>query len=548
MSIPRCRAAGVVFLALITVAVPSSAAIEDDYREAFGERDRKVRASPATRDDVEFAAELLESAEVLEDQPALKLFILTTAADFGTGSREGIPLAEKALAAARKIAPESSADLSEIEIAIAEARYAFADSAHKAERAGEYVDALLYGADADIANGRIDRARGRLRDALRIAALLGRGLKSRVADKVTALNKAAARQAKYEKLLELHGKDPGDRKKLERLVLFLLVEEDRPKKAAAIAAGKVEGKLGDRLALAAKDVEELDKEECMALGDWYRGDLAGQASKAHKTNPLSRALDCYNRFLSLHEKKDTKAMKASLHIRSITEQLGKLRGRARLPAGAVLVMSFDRGTVRRSGGAYTVRDLSGNGNHGLMKNVGLTKGVAGSAARFTDDSSVVIRNSKSLQTILGQTIVMWLYPQKLAARRNPFNKCYGGEGTMTLETAGTINFFYGTSGENESPYTSINTSKTLTAGRWTHIALVRDMKRGEIMWYIDGVVTSRKTVRYSRMGASAEPVIIGNGYAGQFLGMIDELAIFNRGLPEKEVRYLYELGKKGRSF
>lgn len=542
MSIPHYHIAGAVFLALIAVAVPSSAAIEDDYREVFGERDRKVTATPSTRDDVAFAAELLESAGVLEDQPALKLFVLTKAAAFGAGSREGVALAKKALAGARELAAEHDVDLSAIEIAIAEARYAFADRAHKVERAAAYVDALLYGADGDIENGKIDRARGRLQDALRIAALMGAGQKSRVADKITALNKAAARQATYEKLLERHEKEPGDRKKLERLLLFLLVEEDRPKKAAALAAGKIEGTLMDRLALAAKDIKDLDEDECMQLGDWYRDDLAGRATKEYRANPLSRALDYYNRFLALHEKKDTAAMKASLHIRSVSEELGAIRGRAPLPSGAVLVMNFDRGSAR------TVRDLSGNGNHGRANNVGRSRGVAGSAALFRGDSSIVVRNSRSLQTIRGQTIVMWLCPGKIAERRNPFNKCYGGEGTMTLETAGTINFFYGTSGENESPYTSINTSKTLKAGRWTHIALVRDMKRRTITWYIDGVVSSSKRVPYRSMGASKLPVIIGNGYAGPFLGMIDELAVFNRGLTEKEVRYLYDLGKKGRSF
>jgi hypothetical protein len=282
--------------------------------------------------------------------------------------------------------------------------------------------------------------------------------------------------------------------------------------------------------------------DCLKLGDWYRGDLADKASKEDRPRLLGRAGQYYNRFLELHDKKDTMTMKVRLGLKTVRDELRQTRG-VDLPEGAVLMLNFERDTVMRKSGARMFRDLSGHDNHAIYQGVVFVPGIAGDAGGFDGKAAMTVRNSKSLQITGNMTICMWLYPKILVERRNPFDKCYGAEGTMTIELNGSINYFYGTSGIYEQPYTSSNSSSIVVANKWMHIVLVRDVEKKIIRWYKDGKQVNERTCAYKATAASKYDIRIGHGYCENFIGMIDELAIFNRALPAKDVEYLFNLGK-----
>jgi hypothetical protein len=213
-----------------------------------------------------------------------------------------------------------------------------------------------------------------------------------------------------------------------------------------------------------------------------------------------------------------------------------------------VVLTFDRATVREVAGRLQVQDQSGRGTHGRVRGAKLVDGMAGTALLFDGrDDYVALGNPEALQVTGGQTIVMWIRPDRLGARRNPYGKAYGGEGTLTLEPAGTIHYYFGTAGRDGSPYGGFLMTSAVKAGEWTHIAVVRDMDARKVRWYRDGEKTDEHGFEFASAKASRNYARIGRGYAGPFLGAIDEFAIFARALSEEEVRGVYELGRSGRS-
>jgi len=130
---------------------------------------------------------------------------------------------------------------------------------------------------------------------------------------------------------------------------------------------------------------------------------------------------------------------------------------------------------------------------------------------------------------------MWLYPASFSARRNPFSKAYGGEGTITQETTGTLNYYYGISGLNGGTYQSVNTSASLTLNSWNHVVIVRDLDNLSLKWYVNGVNTGSTTASYAQATASSLDAIIGDGYTSPYNGYIDDVRIYDHALSVKEV-------------
>ncbi|OGV58449.1 MAG: hypothetical protein A2X45_17695 [Lentisphaerae bacterium GWF2_50_93] len=242
-------------------------------------------------------------------------------------------------------------------------------------------------------------------------------------------------------------------------------------------------------------------------------------------------------------------IKVEKKIELACSSFGIKRSSLNLPKGAVLAFNFEKNTIVKIGATPIISDLSGQKNDGIIHGVKFVKGAAGDAAEFNGkDSYIEVKDSKTLALDASLTVEMWLNPLDFSIRRNPYNKCYGGEGTMTIEVSGAINFFTGATGKDaEGGYMGASSSKALLPGKWSHVAVVRDQKANRIAWYFNGELAS-ETPFAMEVKASKLNILIGKGYAGAYSGMIDELAIFNRALSEKEVKDLFNMGKKSQSF
>jgi hypothetical protein len=263
---------------------------------------------------------------------------------------------------------------------------------------------------------------------------------------------------------------------------------------------------------------------------------------------LLRAETYYKAFLEKHADDDAARAQADAGLKAVTDALAQSRPTPRLPPGAVLVVTFSRSTFYVKDGAPHVRDLSGKENDGAVHGGTVERGPAGEALRLDGKADFVEFGSPaSLQVTGSLTISLWLRPARLGLRQNPLAKAYGGEGTMTLEPDGRINFYYGRAGGNASPYASLGMTQPLSVSHWAHLALVRDLEKKKVAWYKNGRKTDEQPAAYASAVASALPLMLGRGYVKPFGGTIDEVAIFGRALSEAEIHRLFDLGRKGES-
>ena len=132
---------------------------------------------------------------------------------------------------------------------------------------------------------------------------------------------------------------------------------------------------------------------------------------------------------------------------------------------------------------------------------------------------------------------------------------------MTLKSNGYIRYSYGNSGGNYGSYRTIESTKTLPFGKFTHVALVRNVgyrrvrKRGFSWWsfryytyyswtrdttlslYINGVLDNTTHHSISPRSGNNE-LSIGKGFANQYKGIIKNLMLYNRALSKSEVQFL----------
>jgi hypothetical protein len=188
----------------------------------------------------------------------------------------------------------------------------------------------------------------------------------------------------------------------------------------------------------------------------------------------------------------------------------------------------------------TAKDSSANGNDGQINGAQWVDGKFGKALEFDGAESVDMGN---LQFAGSVTITFWAKPSNVAAgRQNILCKAYGGEGCLTMEPDGNLSFYWGDCGGNCDPYVEVaRPVGAFVDNEWIHVAEVRDVSIREYNMYKNGVVEATDT--WVECGdhpcgdavASDLPLLVGDGYAGKFIGIVDEVAIFNVVLSEDDI-------------
>lgn len=220
-----------------------------------------------------------------------------------------------------------------------------------------------------------------------------------------------------------------------------------------------------------------------------------------------------------------------------TKGSGKHAEQLVLSGGGVATVFYDFTEIH-------LLDSSGNNNQGVVTGTSDSAGKVGSARSFNGSSSINLGTPSTLQMTGNQTIEMWLYPTDLSARRNPFAKAYGGEGTITQEMSGVLNYYYGTAGANGTPYQAIGSIEPVIPYTWNHIAVVRDLRNMTLTWYINGKMTNTIAATYASATASSLPAYIGTGYTNPYVGVIDEVRLSDIPRSADEIRQSYEIGKR----
>ncbi|MDD5040615.1 MAG: hypothetical protein PHY34_05735, partial [Patescibacteria group bacterium] len=167
-------------------------------------------------------------------------------------------------------------------------------------------------------------------------------------------------------------------------------------------------------------------------------------------------------------------------------------------------------------------------------------------AMFCDGSNdyIYVNDNPDVSITGNQTISMWVNPSDLDNRMNPFYKSYGAEGAITIETDGTINYYYGACGSDGTPYQTFNSGVRIKAGEWNHIAIVRDLDNMKLRWYINGELVSETDALFSNAADSTSRLNIGDSYSGcsDYKGWMDDFAMYSRALMASEIADMVQNG------
>jgi glucose/arabinose dehydrogenase/PKD repeat protein len=208
-----------------------------------------------------------------------------------------------------------------------------------------------------------------------------------------------------------------------------------------------------------------------------------------------------------------------------------------LPGGLVAGYRFSEGA------GITTADLSGNGITGTLTNgPGWTTGQYGGGLSFTGDDFINLGNPAQLQMTGSMTLTAWIRTSS-----NPVDdasivsKC-GDVGWQLKTTADTGSRtlglqISGTGGEAVQRYGAT----VLTTGTWYHVAGVYDASARTLSVYLNGALNNgvlAGTIPASQGNSPLNANIgqrAGSPVIFNFLGVIDEVHVFNRALSAAEI-------------
>ena len=214
------------------------------------------------------------------------------------------------------------------------------------------------------------------------------------------------------------------------------------------------------------------------------------------------------------------------------------QGSADVLNGIVGFWSFDENS------GTTAADASGNNNIGTLSNGPgwVSPGRVGTAAlRFNDASlqSVSVASSASLNPTAGITLAAWIYATNWNGNRRILQKGDGDDQYRLLAEGGQFKFH-------------LNGVGTLTtalpaANAWVHVAAT--WNGSTMILYFNGVQQAT-TPAGGTLATTANTLRIGSkngsGASGDyFLGLLDEVRIYNRGLSSSEVVTVMNAGSGG---
>lgn len=185
-----------------------------------------------------------------------------------------------------------------------------------------------------------------------------------------------------------------------------------------------------------------------------------------------------------------------------------------------------------------LRDATGLNNITVNS---LTYNSTGTEFSFngTSNSITIPFNASQFTFNSEQTIIIWMKNQSPStARRNPYNQAYGGAGTITHENDTGFNYFYGTAGTNNTPYTSHYSPFSVVVNETAQIAITRNTSI--TTWYKNGALGNTQANPYgASVSTGTSDITIGSGYAGAFGGSLYIVQIYNRALSADEIAANY---------
>jgi hypothetical protein len=195
------------------------------------------------------------------------------------------------------------------------------------------------------------------------------------------------------------------------------------------------------------------------------------------------------------------------------------------------------------GAGDKARDSSAKRRDGRIKNgAERVPGPVGTALKLDGKVGYVeVADAPGLRITGDLTIALWIRwtgdlrdYARLVGKGNQKHRTYG----LWLRNQGVVLFQQYANGKD---IVSLNGKAKIQKNKWYHLAAV--VAGNEIRLSINGKLDSKKT-RAGTPSTSADPLTIGYGtYHSYFLGVLDDVRIYNRALGAEEVTSLFRLGR-----
>jgi hypothetical protein len=197
-------------------------------------------------------------------------------------------------------------------------------------------------------------------------------------------------------------------------------------------------------------------------------------------------------------------------------------------AGLIGWWQLDEGT------GTTAKDSSGNGNDGgFQGSPTWVPGVINGALSVDGTSSILVATTPKLQIAGAVTITCWINPTSFGGERGfcgrDLNYAFKSSGTqLRFTTPGILDH--------------TGSTTTLTAGTWQHVAATFQPSQSQgLVFYINGAEAQKLTA--SAMSQGSGPFHIGtNQWSEAYVGMIDDVRIYDRVLTAGQIKEIYNGG------
>ncbi|MDP7637124.1 MAG: hypothetical protein QF577_06210 [Phycisphaerae bacterium] len=292
-----------------------------DYELLFGEEAIRVTATSDTADDAVFARKLLRAAGDVPDSPAFQILLYDKTYEFALRDASGYSDALEAVKSLEKAVPSRRSDLQRMKFRVLQLRYTQSSDPVKRLAARPYLEMLIEVADAKVSADKVEEAKGLYREASEVARYLESPKAAEIQAKLRRVSDLLEQKERLKKLQDKLALNPKDIETRQKLILLYVAELDKPLKAKKLLNSDVDEAFRTYVPLAAKELESIDKNVLVELGNWYYKRLAREAGPLSKFKMLSRAKACYERFIAVHKKRDVRTLQAKLALRELEKDL-----------------------------------------------------------------------------------------------------------------------------------------------------------------------------------------------------------------------------------
>lgn len=539
------------------------------FDQIYGPKVKAAIASLDKADDHALVAEFTRLASDNNTDEALAIVMFTQGYDLAMRDAGGARLAADAMAALASRIEAQRAFAAEKRIDALNLLLLRGKAEEREEAGGEMVDLLIEQGDTQASEGKYTEAGATYRRAI---LATGR-IKSRSADDIKPRMETVLQQARAAKQVEIYRakllENRSDTATAEALVKVYLTELDDAKAAGPYLEIVKDETLKKIATLAAKAVGELEETEAMALAEWYYAQSRGAKGLAEAVT-LARTKESLERFLALHTATDLARSKALAMTGEIQKKVVRPMTRPggqeapSMPSGAILLMSFESKTILLKQGKQHVQDISGNDHDGLIEGAKPTTGRAGGGLQFDgrdDHVSIEPLYATITRDLKAISFSVWIKMETTRVGQFVFDVGLVGTHSITIRLADRWEAMFAA----ESGGAGLASGKSFDTD-WHHLAMTWD--GSEISLYIDGELGESKKTQLDAITKKSLAFGMRNfkGNRGgdvpqlgcqakdfqreerMFQGVLDEFAVFNRGLSAKEIRTLHEAGKAGIHF